>query len=157
MITPAEIKTILTVPVLFSHKGEPIFPILRIVGVLNGKLFGDIFAEETTSTSDGAGSVTLQNFSIPFGWMRSVWHNEGLTLPSLEETIGNWEMIIATDTVCVIQSQTEPIAINSKDEMRPYKELFEFVPVHNALCSDIPAHKVTCKKNTSTNKRGKKR
>lgn len=128
MITPAEIKTILTVPVLFSHQGEPIYPILRIVGVLNGKLFGDIFAEETTSTSDGGGSVTLQQFKIPFGWMRSVWHNEGLSLPSLEETIGNWEMIIATDTVGVVENQTETLAMDSKDEVRPYMGLFANLP-----------------------------
>ncbi len=128
MITPAEIKTILTVPVLFSHQGEPIYPILRIVGVLNGKLFGDIFAEETTSTSDGGGSVTLQQFKIPFGWMRSVWHNEGLLLPSLEETIGNWEIIIARDIVAVVENKTETLAMDSKDEVRPYMGLFANLP-----------------------------
>jgi hypothetical protein len=122
-ITNTELGIILNVPVLFSHKGEPIFPTIRITGVKDEKLFGDIFAEETIYRN-GGGRVRLQLFSIPFGWMKSVFSNEGFNLPSLEDTIGNWEMILATDTVSVVESETEPMAVDSKGEERTYKELF---------------------------------
>ena len=127
MINKTAIKTILTVPVLFSHQGEPIFPTIRIAGVENGNLFGDIFAEETIPTSDGGGKCCLQNFSIPFGWMQSIYSTEGIELPTLEETIKNWEMILSTDTVGIVENKIgKPLAFNKKNETRPYKQLFRF-------------------------------
>ncbi len=138
MITPAEIKTILEPSVLFSHQGEPIFPILRIVGVLNGKLFGDIFAEETTSTSDGAGSVTLQNFSIPFGWMQSIYFTQGIELPSLEDTIGNWEIIIARDIVGVIAIQENLFSVDNTGRCIPYNDMFDLPKMLSTTKVDIP-------------------
>ena len=133
------------------------------------KIFDDGIAEHLClETPEQIVKDTLANYECYYtnDWAEAVdalKHYPGIDEPFIKKVFYKTQKqmtnlwLIATDTVCVIQSQTEPIAINSKDEMRPYKELFEFVPVHNALCSDIPAHKVTCKKNTSTNKRGKKR